>query len=127
MHRLAEAEKYLLIFNPIRSTEQVLSALSATSGMTDPMPSWWQMLAWSANRVGPRVTREDVNSKASQLSETGPGGEAGPYQILMLPPGWAHTHHERTEVRSPEDACTQHIGNAPPARCRPLPVGYELS
>lgn len=124
MHRNAPPERHLLIFNPIRTTEQVLSALSATSGLSDPHAQWWSLLAWTANRIGPRVTREQVNSSESQSSETGPGGEAGPYQILVMPAGWAHTQRDRMEVRSPEDACTQHIGNAPPLRCRPFsPAG----
>ena len=64
-------------------------------------------------------TSPQVNSQESLESETGPGGEAGPYQILRLLPGWAHTSIDRELVRSPEDACTQHIGSAPPAKCRP--------
>ena len=66
-----------------------------------------------------RPTSPQVNSQESLESETGPGGEAGPYQILCLLPGWAHTSIDRELVRSPEDACTQHIGSAPPAKCRP--------
>ena len=119
LHRLGKPERHLLIFNPIRATEQLLSALTNPNGRTDPNQLWWQYVSWDARRTGPRVTRDKVNSQESLESETGPGGEAGPYQILRLLPGWAHTSVDRELVRSPEDACTQHIGSAPPAKCRP--------
>ena len=48
----------------------------------------------------------------------GPGGEAGPYQALVLPHGWAVSRHDRA-VRVPDEACTQHIGDLPPRTCCP--------
>ena len=107
LHRLGKPERHLLVFNPIRATEQLLSALTNPNGRTDPNHLWWQYVSWDARRTGPRVTREKVNSQESLDSETGPGGEAGPYQILRILPGWAHTSIDRERVRSPEDACTQ--------------------
>ena len=60
-----------------------------------------------------------VHDGTGSVEDRGPGGEAGPYQVMVVPHGWVTSDAERHRVRMPEDACTQHVGdNEPVVLCR---------
>ena len=78
--------------------------------------AWWKGIAWNANKLGSRrITLEEVSLScaAPASNDKGPGGETGPYQTLVVPYGWSLTSLDRDGVREPDQACTQHVGDAP--------------
>jgi uncharacterized membrane protein YgcG len=114
LDRLQPPERHLLIFNPETWTETVYDALREPEATPPlPMSKWWKLIAWSANKVGKRrvTLQEAVSYPVDNLK--GPGGETGPYQTMHVPSGWTTNEVERSYARSPEDACTQHVGNQP--------------
>ena len=114
LDRLQPPERHLLIFNPETWTETVYDALREPEATPPlPMSKWWKLIAWSANKVGKRrvTLQEAVSYPVDNLK--GPGGECGPYQTMHVPSGWTTNEVERSYARSPEDACTQHVGNQP--------------
>lgn len=118
LHKQQPPERHLLIFNPETWTEVLYDALRAPepSEAPDPEARWWKIVAWNAKKVGVRrVTIEEaVACPTSELK--GPGGENGPYQTMYVPAGWVTSARERQYARSPEDACTQHVGDNVPQR-----------
>ena len=119
MHSQAAVEKHLLIFNPEHSINRLLEALEEPEPRVPiPFPLWWRLLAhWSvaARKTSRRITLAEATSHSEgNPSGKGPGGENGPYQTMVVPLGWETRATRRAFVRSPEDACTQHIGDEPP-------------
>jgi hypothetical protein len=125
LNRHATPERHLLLYNSEKGTEELYEALTReleggapadTGGTARAKKDWWKMLAWSAKRGGERV----IFSKATEQSEKwgeshlGPGGENGPYQVIHVRAGWELNELRRASVRSPEDLCVQHVGDAPP-------------
>ena len=77
---------------------------------------------------GSRILLEEaIAQSAGQpgTSEKGPGGENGPYQTMHIAHGWVFSAEERARVRSPEDACTQHVGNRPPVVLSQMRMMYS--
>ena len=119
-HGSSPIERHLLIFNPERKTPELHAALSKPEPeVPEPHPAWWGMIAWSAIKAlrGPRILLDEAVAQSAGMpgmSEKGPGNENGPYQTMHVPPGWVMKKSERRNIRSPEDACTQHVGNNAP-------------
>ena len=111
-------ERHLLIFNPIKKTEDVLFTLQPSSSRGDPLAPWWLCFSWAIKRSGRRVTLMEAIGAQASAGLKGPGGEAGPYQVLVVPPGWESSDRDRQLVRTPDDRCTQHVGDSPPLSCR---------
>jgi hypothetical protein len=120
LHKQAAPERHLLIFNPESNTQELHAAMCRREEeFAVPFPPWWRMVAWPAIRTrrGPRILlAEAIEQSAGNpgTSEKGPGGENGPYQTMCLTRGWVVSEEERERVRSPEDACTQHVGDRAP-------------